>query len=193
MKSPNLNLEFSFWLLAGDIEKFGQVLVKVFGTIGHFSRAYSFCTKSILHRLLIQWHQFGLCKNVKFFLTFSSLLDPDTCLESWMAAWYHAESFGPLVVSSDLKDSAPPTGGRRLLSLSRNKHSPGSRSPAHVQPWALYTRKSSFNNSSEPWLFCRVGNGWNSKSKCFLEGYCFCFFQGSEIGRWFYNKWIKLM
>ena len=54
MKSTNLNLEFSFWLLAGEIEKFGQVLVKVLGTIGHFSRAYSFCAKSILHRLLIQ-------------------------------------------------------------------------------------------------------------------------------------------
>ena len=42
MKSPNLNLEFSFWLLSGDIEKFGQVLVKVLGTIDHSSRACSF-------------------------------------------------------------------------------------------------------------------------------------------------------
>lgn len=70
---------------------------------------------------------------------------------------------------------------RKLHSVSGTKHTPGSRSPASVPSWALYTRRSSFNNSSEAWIFYRVGTWCNPKSKCFLEDYCLCFFQGSEL------------
>ena len=81
-----------------------------------------------------------------------------------------------------------------LPSFSGTKHSLGSRSPANVPSLALYIRWSSFNNGSEFWMFCRVGNWCNPKSKCFLEGYCFCFSQGSKLEEdfFFFFLWPHL-